>query len=373
MRDTTLLIYQMVERSYDMEEGDEQISLLEDAVRLADIEGDLEAQYYSRERLIHACVFGGATEKALVAFSWCLAVFDQNPGMFSEWAILWKYKWIVGLIYDFPQVSKQKIYEMLDDLAERSRRAGYGLRAAYNQRYRAEKFWDNREEAVKYFQKMEETPPDGLSNCQACETDDYVSFSIYRGQYEKALELARPIISGSQKCSSVPHRTYANLLLPLVRLGRHNEALLYHRRGYRLIAGNRTYLDRAADHLMFLSLTENFTQASSLFEKHYIWTEENKDAYSQFHFYRASWLFFEMLAEAGREDLQLTLPRSFPLRSEDGRYQRSQLSDWFRAKADGLARRFDARNETDRFARMMASTPALKELAASAPMLETEW
>lgn len=368
-------VYELLTRSVEVGDGDEQVSLREEAVRLADLGGDLQLQYFAREVYVRACVFGGAAENALVAFSWLLAQFDKNPGKFDEWAILWKYKWIVGTIYNFPQVSKARIYEMLDDLSERSLRAGYGLRAVYNHRYRLEKFWDNREKAVEYFNKMEELPEDGLSNCPVCVKDERVSFSIYSGNDSRALELAKPLLSGGEKCATVPHRTYANLLLPLVRLGQQKQALLYHRRGYPLISSNKNFLDRIADHLILLTLTGNFSNAVRLVEKHYVWTETNRDVLCRFRFFRAAWLLFEMLAETpvvSKESLRLNLPWSFPLYSESRHYDPVQLASWLKEQADEIARRFDARNETDFFVRTLAETPALKELCAPFPLADVE-
>lgn len=358
-------IYELLGDALDLDEGDEQVSLIENAIRLADIEGDLETQYLAREQLMRACIFGGVTEKALVAFSWCLAQFDQNPGKFSEWAILWKYKWILGLICNFPQVSKTQICKMQDDFAERSQRGGYGPRAAQMHRYRSERFWDNKEKAIEYFRKMEEAPRDELANCSACELDDRVTFSVYRGNDERALELAQPLLDGKQQCGTVPHRTYANILLPLIRLGRLPEARQYHLKGYEMIAGNKSFLDKVAEHLMFLSLTGNYARAIEVFEKHFPWMEKNRDAFYHFRFSRAAWFMFEMLAEQPNESLaepQLCLPRSFPLYSERGRYGAARLAAWFKQKADELALRFDQRNETDFFMRTIAETPSLRAL-----------
>ncbi|HEX8709198.1 MAG TPA: hypothetical protein VF723_13205 [Pyrinomonadaceae bacterium] len=370
MNDAEDQVYELIRRALGLEEGDEQIAVLEEAVRLADLAGDIKLRYFAREQFIRAAVFGGATDKALVAFSWCLSQFDADPEKFSQWAILWKYKWIVGLACNLPQISKAKIYEMLDDLAERSRRAGYGLRAVYNQRYSIEKFWDNREEAVKYFRKMEEMPEDALSNCSACELDDYVGFAIYEGDDERAVELAGPILDGHERCASVPHRTYANLLLPLVRLDRLPEAMLYHQRGYALIANNKAFLDRISNHLIFLVLTENFRRAIALFEKHYPWSEQNSDLLYRFRFYRAAWLLFQLLSERGENALELRLPRTFPLYAEEGRYDAARLAEWFRQGASVLAARFDARNENDFFARTLAETPDLKRLTVPFPLGE---
>jgi tetratricopeptide (TPR) repeat protein len=360
-------VYQLLSQSLDLEDGDAQIALREEAVRLADLGGDLKLQYFAREVFVRSCIFGGATEKGLVAFAWLLAQFDNHPGRFNEWAILWKYKWINGVICDFPQVSKKRIYEMLDDLEQRALKAGYGLRAVTNQRYRAEKFWDDREKAIEYFRKVEELPTDKLSNCPLCEKDERVSFAIYCGNDNRALDLADPILTGDEKCGSVPHRTYANVLLPLIRLGRQKEALRYHLKSYSLISNNKAFLDKVADHMICLTLTENFRQASELVEAHYAWTENNRDLFAHFRFFRAAWLLFDLLAERERP-LKLSMPRSFPLYEEEGNYNSARLAVWFRQKTEGIARRFDERNGTDFFVRTTTATPSLKSLRTSFPL-----
>jgi len=360
-------VYQLLSQSLDLEDGDAQIALREEAVRLADLGGDLKLQYFAREVFVRSCIFGGATEKGLVAFAWLLAQFDNHPGRFDQWSILWKYKWINGVICDFPQISKQRIYEMLDDLEQRALKAGYGLRAVTNQRYRAEKFWDDREKAVRYFRQLEELPPDKLSNCPLCETDERVSFAIYCGNDQRALEIAQSIFNGDEKCGSVPHRTYANVLLPLIRLGRQREALRYHLKSYSLIANNKAFLDKVADHVICLALTENFKEAMALVEAHYAWTETNRDLFAHFRFFRAAWLLFELLTER-EELLELTMPKSFPLYAEAGNYDSARLGAWFKHKTEGIARRFDERNGTDFFMRTITDTPALKKLVAPCPL-----
>lgn len=370
-------VYQLLGDSSELEDGDAQIALREEAVRVADLKGDLKLQYFAREMFVRACIFGGASEKALVAFAWLLAQFDSNPGMFDQWAILWKYKWINSVICDFPQVPKQRIYEMIDDLEDRALRAGYGLRATTNERYLAEKFWDNKEKAIAYFRRLEGLPADDLSNCPLCETDARVSFAIYTGDDRRALEIAEPILTGHEKCGSVPHRTYANVLLPLIRLGRQQEALRYVVRGYPLIAQNKGFLDRISDHLICLTLTENFMRAIGLVERHLPWTETTKDAFSQFHFFRAASLLFDLLGERLGDagvylEFATKLPSSFPIPTEIGDYDCAELTAWFKQKAEAIAMRFDERDETDFFMRTLTETPSLKTLRASFPLLRTD-
>lgn len=205
---------------------------------------------------------------------------------------------------------------------------------------------------------------DDLSNCVACEMDSEVSFNIYGGKDEQALNLASPLLDGWRKCRAVPQRTLAYILLPLLRLGREKEARAYQRRGYAMIDDHREFLDHMSHHLLFLTLMGNLKEATRLLEKHYHWSEENTDLYDQFLFYRAAWLLLETMIEMCTNNIKLRLPDSFPLASEDGHYQTSQLSEWFETRARSLASRFDERNGNDYFTRELLDMAALKELRA---------
>jgi hypothetical protein len=57
-------------------------------------------------------------------------------------------------------------------------------------------------------------PEDDLSNCAACLLDEQVSYTVYSGDNDRAVALSAPILDGELTCKSVPHRTYAKLLLP---------------------------------------------------------------------------------------------------------------------------------------------------------------
>ncbi|HEY0320454.1 MAG TPA: hypothetical protein VGC66_05730 [Pyrinomonadaceae bacterium] len=360
--DIAARVKDLMERSLNLPEGDEKIMMLEEAVRLADTVSDLKLQYQARESFIEAAYFGGVPEKALVAYAWCLAQFDRNPEQFWEWRILWRYKWMVNVICDFPQISKEQIYEMLDDMERRFRESGHGLRAVYKYRYRTERFFGNRREAIRLYRLSEQTVKDDLSDCAACETDERVTFSLYCGQDERALRLAESLIYGREKCRSVPQRTYSKLLLPLLRLGRREEAWQYYMRGYPMIANDRGMLDYLSEHFVFLSLYGDLNGAARLLEKHYTWTEENTNAYERFMFYRAAWLFLDKALEAGKDTLKLQMPRSFPLYDAGQQYETVRLKEWFEARARELAAKFDQRGGNDYFTSKLLDIEAIKEL-----------
>src|SRR5258707_14780145 len=109
MSDVAEQVYQLLSQSLDLEDGDAQIGLREEAVRLADLGGALKLQYFAPEGFVRSWIFGGATEKGLVAFAWLLAQFDNHPGRVDQWAILWKEKWSKGGICGFTQICKTAV------------------------------------------------------------------------------------------------------------------------------------------------------------------------------------------------------------------------------------------------------------------------
>lgn len=365
-------VRELFSQSYYLEDGDSKIMLLEEAVRLADICGDFELQYDARDLLINAATFGGAPEKAIVAYSWCLAQYDQRhaQGM-DEWRLLWMYKWILTNIASFPQISKAQIEEMLDDMAARYVRAGFSLRPNYMLRNRIYRFWDE-EKAADFFYKAQETYRDSASDCAACELDDAVSFALRQQDDAEAARLAVPIIQGRLRCGSIPKITFATLLLPLLRLGRTDEAVSLHLQGYRLVARNgKGYVSSVADHLTFLAVTENFDRAVRIFEKHLADACSLADLASKFDYYEASWFLLDNLQESGRETLKLRLPRPLEVYDESGTYQTAHLAAWFLRQVQTLAARFDARNESDCYTRGIGEIAALKQLRFPHPIRET--
>jgi hypothetical protein len=361
----------LISQSHLLEDGDSKIMLLEEAVRLADICGDFTLRHNARTLLINAATFGGAPEKALVAYSWCLAQYDAGRKQeMDEWTLLWMYKWILTNITSFPQIGKAQIEEMLDDMAARYVQAGYSLRPNYMLRNRIYKYWDEAQ-AAEFYRKAQETYRDSASDCAACELDDAVSFALRQKDDAEAARLAVPIIEGRLRCGSIPKITFANLLLPLLRLGRIDEAVSLHLQGYRLVSrAGRGYVSSIAEHIAFLALTGNFDRAVRIFEKHLTDASTLADLASKFDYYVAAWFLLDELRERGT--LKLRLPRPLEVYEESGTYRTARLAGWFLRQAQTLAARFDARNESDYYTRRIRETAALEQLRLPHPIRETE-
>jgi hypothetical protein len=372
MSDHQASIDRLVVEAMSMGAGQVKVALLEEAVRLADVHGDTEMGFDLRQDLMEAAVFAGRPDLLLVAFTWCVAQHDRDPEKFAARELLWKYKWVVTHLPEFPQISRRQIEDILAEMARRFAQAGSTMHAVYHKRGEVHMLMGDRQAAAEAYALMARTQCDWLSDCRACIPDNEVEYLVINGRDEEALARARPILTGRLACAEVPQRTYASILLPLLRLGRAAEAMAYHRKGYRQIAGNAAFLRHAAMHLVFLALTDNLPKAVKLLEKHLAMALGVPSQASRFEFLLASRLLLERLAEQGQKAMKLRLPAAFPLHNAQGRYQVADLLAWFGGQLQELAVRFDTRNGNDEFSQRIAGLQELKKLVTPCPLSARE-
>jgi hypothetical protein len=336
----------LLDEAYGLPPGPSQIALLEEAARLADTHGFDEQGFEIREELIHSCTFSGYPEKSLVAFSWCLARCDRDPELHGVEDILWKYKWVAGSLSGFPQISREQIDSMIADMKRRYQEAGAGLRPVYRLQCDLALDMGDFEAAREHQRRWESARRDWLTDCAACELDATVHYHLLMGESERAVEEAGPILAGRLRCNEVPHHTLARLLVPLLKLGRLEEAAECHQRGYRLIAGRREFVAYVANHLMYLALTDEYSRAVALFERHLPLATAMNHLSRRFVFYLAAAVLLGRLVENGKTRLPLRLPPQF--RADDqGNHDIAALLEWANGELDELAAKFDRRNGND--------------------------
>lgn len=360
-------INELLDEAAYLEPGPTKVALLEEAVRLADTHGDLDYGFMTREQLIQACTFGGFPEKSLVAFSWCLAQSDRHPDQFPDRQLFWQLKWITNSLDQFAQISRAQIDAMLEDMRRRYERAGVGRRVAAQVACQLALRMGDLEEARRHWQVWQGTPRDWLSDCEACEVNSAVRCHFVFGDDEAGVRAARPILRGSLRCAEIPHATYNQLLLPLARLGRVEEAMEAHRKGIRLTNGKRQFVEEVGDHLKFLALTDNLSRAARLLQRHLPIALDLAEQRSRFHFLLAALFLLDRLQEKGQKTLRVNLPKTFPGYRETGSYPVPTLAAALADEARGLAERFDARNGTDWYGRMLAENADLRRWVCAHP------
>jgi hypothetical protein len=352
-------VKELMSRASRMKEGEAKVMALEEAARLADTHGDLDVAFEVRDALIDAGTFGGFPDKALVAFAWCRGQAKKNPDRFDSSMLLWKQKWVVARLDDFPHVTLKQIREALDDLEQTYAKADAGKRSVLKLRYQTARDMGAQAEAEQYWAQWVEAPRDHLTDCRACDQDDEIDYFIERGEHARAVEKARPILDGRLRCAEIPHLTYGSVLYPLLKLEQLEEARNCHLHGYPMVARNRDFLATVGEHIEFLALTDNLARGLTLFEKHLGWALNHASYRDRFTFHAAASLLLSRLVAEGRETVSLRLPKAFPLHQRQGTYETQVLHGWLEGQAKEIAGRFDARNGTDRFQKLLQRTHGL--------------
>lgn len=332
-----------------------RVAVLEQAAREADRLGDEQRGYESRHQIVQVGTFSGNEDKALVAFSWCLAYADRQDD-FPMHSLLWQYKWIVRSLTDYPTITRAQIRSMLDDFGRRLEKQGYDPRSLHKLEWSTALDLGDDEIAVGFFERWQDSPRGMLSDCIACDTNAIVRYHSYFDRDAEAIHTAEPILAGELSCACVPHNTYGMLLSCLVAVGRVDDADEYQKKGYRMISGNRDFLSNIADHLLHLVLRERWDRAVRMLERHLPWRLETHSPSDAFEFDLAAWMLCERLVDRGNRVRGLRTPANFPLHEEGDRYRPSDLAAWFEDRARETAARFDDRNGNDDYARRIPGT-----------------
>lgn len=349
---------QMLYEAEWLPDGLAKLTLLDEAVRLADMTANVDWQYRARYELAMTAALGGFPERALVAHSWMVAAFDKHPDRFPADDFLWHYKRTVSVLDEFPQISRAKIEEVFEDLRGRYEREGMSLRGYYSRRlYAARGMGDDWR---PFAPAWRHAPSDGSQDCAACERDTAVNVLLWEGKLPQALKHAKPLLDGRMDCHSVPHRTLSELMLHVWRAGDHAGALEMQRRGYALIRTDPSKLHLIGRHLELLGMAGMHAEAMRMFERHARWLDQNTSPMDHLWFLRGARV---TLAAAQKlsptQTRRLRLPESLPCWRKDGEYTLTDLLAWVDARLDELSAAFDARNGNETYRKALAELRAI--------------
>ena len=202
---------------------------------------------------------------------------------------------------------------------------------------------------------------DRMSNCHACEAATQGRWESSHGRDELALERWQPVLGGQLSCAEEPHRVLAYSLLPLLRLGRPDDARSNHLRGYRMARGNESLLPTIARHIEFCALTGNEARGLEILAEHARHLGLGGNPGSTLSFLEAAVLLLDRLLVRGLGDQATSGPQG-----------RSWTVDSLRAHCEELRRdlvtRFDQRNGTDVVSRESADRLAQQPLFDRLPL-----
>ncbi|MFI1149545.1 tetratricopeptide repeat protein [Streptomyces sp. NPDC020817] len=296
------------------------------------------------DNLINAYLWSAESSKMLVPFARLLQEYDKDPGSFGRWdahSLFWQFKWVATAISDSPEIPLESAVGWLDEMERRYRIAGYSERPVReSELWLADAIGDD-DRAERAHRAWLAADRDDMSDCHACELNGQGAYAVLRGDDARALELWQPVLAGERTCAEEPHRLLATSLLPLLRLGRFDDARSHHVRGYRMARGNESLLPSIGKHIEFCALSGNESRGLEILAEHAAHMSPLVNVDDQMAFHGGILVLLRRLTELGHGQSPAVPYEGVP-------HTVSELYEVLRASSLEIARRFDARNGTTR-------------------------
>ncbi|WP_405544397.1 tetratricopeptide repeat protein [Streptomyces goshikiensis] len=310
----------------------------------AEASGDSELFRDALDNLINSYLYSSESTKMLVPFARLLQEYDKDPGAFSKGdahSLFWQFKWVATAISESPEIPLESATGWLDEMERRYRIAGYSERPVReSELWFADVIGDD-ERAERAYARWQAADRDDMSDCHACELNGQGHYAMLRGDDARALEVWQPVLAGDKTCAEEPHRVLATALLPLLRLGRFEEARAQHLRGYRMARGKESLLPSVGKHIEFCALTGNEPRGLEILAEHAAHVAPLANLDDRLSFHGGVLVLLRRLKDLGHGHLPAVPYEGVPRTV-------AELYEVLRADALDIARRFDARNGTTR-------------------------
>lgn len=323
-----------------------------------------QAEVRALFHLINAYEFSADRPKALVPFARALRLWDQDPSLFdnsSTRSLFWDFKWMTTGMLDLPQVPLAAIENWLGEMDRRYRLAGHTERAVRMSEFYVADHLGDTERARRAFDGWLAAERGEMADCHACETARQGEFFADDGDDARAVQHWEPVLAGRQTCAEEPHRALAKSLLPLVRLGRLDDARANHLRGYPMVKGSESLMPSVARHIEFCALTGNEARGLELLADTPTYFDAGREPEPRMGYLAVTALLMDRLVTLGRGGLQVTGPAG---RS----WTAAELARHARAEALALAARFDERNGTTAVSERVLARLDAEPLLARLPL-----
>lgn len=322
--------------------------------------GDTSLIIDGLDHLMQVYNYSSEADKMFVPFARLLRMWDDRPGDFGgrqAHSLFWMFKWVSSGMIDQPHIPLASIEKWQAEMEHRYRLAGHSERAVRQGELRIARHLGDMERAQRAYDAWQAADRDDKSDCHACELRVQGNWQAYRGDDEGALATWRPVLESEFTCAHEPHAVLAASLLPLLRLGRAEEARANHLRGYRLARSKESMRSAVARHVEFCALTGNEARGLEILAERPSYFTDTGEPSSLLSYLEVTTLLTDRLTALGHGDQSMAGPggRTWSVR---------ELAVHARAEARAIAARFDARNGNACFSEQSA------ERMDRAPLLE---
>ncbi|PNG17522.1 hypothetical protein [Streptomyces cahuitamycinicus] len=302
--------------------------------------------------------------KMFVPFARLLRMWDERPEDFDAYethSLHWVFKWVSAGMLDQPHVPLASIEKWLGEMEHRYRLAGHSERAVRSAEHSVAAHVGDVARAERAYAAWLAADRDSMADCHACELHVQGWWQAEQGRDAQALELWGPVLEGEYSCAHEPHTALASSLLPLLRLGREEEARSNHLRGFRLVRAMESMRGAYAEHVEFCALTGNEARGLELLAERPAYFTDDGQPQSKLDFMSVVALLMDRLTVLGLGEGQVPGPA--------GReWTARELAAHAREVALALAGRFDERNGTAHVSERARVRMARQPLAERLPL-----
>lgn len=347
-----------------------RVTLLQEAADLAEAHRDTALAFEARHELIGAGLSTDQCEVMLVAFTWCLAQHDRDPEAFGAHRVLWEFRWVVSSLPTFPQITLEKIEEMKNEMARRYQMYGASPRSYALMCRKMAIDMGDKAEAATMDRWLRQCPEDWLSDGVETERGFDITYRLFRGEWAKAIQAAQPFLDRTIRSSHFEGQACADVLFPLLRAGRPEEAMPYHLRGYRLRKGDSRHLESLGKHVAFLALTGNRDKAIRLFSNHLPDALATTNAFTRLKFLLEALPIMDRLVKEKIDTIRIPRLVDCPITSIKGRVPVKDLRAWLVELTASLCHEYDQRNGNDFNSKRLKAIPRLQRWFQPCPLTE---
>ncbi|MFE0348183.1 tetratricopeptide repeat protein [Streptomyces griseoluteus] len=308
--------------------------------------------------------YSSEKDRVFVPFARLLRMWDERPEDFDAYeahALHWTFKWMTASMLGQPHIPLASVENWLAEMERRYRVAGYSERAVRAAEFGIASHIGDRARAERAYRAWLAADRDDMADCHACELGGQGGWQARSGREAEALELWAPVLEGEFACAHEPHGVLARSLVPLLRLGRVEEARAHHLRGIRLVRPMESMRDAYAAHVEFCALSGNEERALELLAERPAYFTDTGHPRSLLEFLAVVTLLMDRLTALGLGGRDVPGPagRTWTAR---------ELAGHARVEALELAARFDARNGTSHIGDLTRATMAAKPLVERLPL-----
>lgn len=324
------------------ENPEDKISLLKQAVNIADVHNDIDWGIDLRNMIIRYEGLLSRKVESFSAFAWILDTFDANPDLMDDRDILYDYIWMASVSLFNPDISFEQINNIIEDYRRRLRKAGYSDRSYQEMMIDWSLFIGDACMARKYQELRNEEPIDEMSPSSEELTD--MCIELLRGNLDKGIAMSNKFISENKSNESLTLSAYGQLIYYLNK-ARDERAKIYFDKALEVFSSTKKYPYMLFELVLIMYYASRYDKQTAwhLFEEYAVWETDTND-YLKFDF---SLAVLPLLKGEGERHMKLS-PK-LPYYNENDTYNLSELYDYYYATATKLARLFDKRNENNYF------------------------